>query len=220
MIIIQTATPPEFKALQLAFGKNDVLIAGKRKCFQAGPELFVLSGGLGKTYAAASTEYAIDTWTPRLVIDFGAAGGLVPELRPGDLILSASVVEHDTPPLKKRAEPIGAKAPEVVPAFPAFKILGDGTRVTVGGLAAGEENIETPEERRALAAKFGAVAVTWETAAIARVCQFHKVPFASVRMITDIGEGELLEEYKRGVRDHLDRAAATFVRELLPELSE
>lgn len=224
MIIIQTATPPEFKALQLAFGAKDILIAGKRKCFQAGPDIFVLSGGLGKSFAAASAEYAIDAWSPNLVLDFGAAGALVEGLRAGDLVCSNSVVEHDIAPLKKQSEPIPARVLPGVPLFPSFRTIGEdereqqGVRVCVGGIAAGEENIETVEQRRALAARFNAIAVTWETSAIARVCGFHNVPFASLRMITDVGEGELLEEYKRGVREHLDRAAVAVVRELLPLL--
>lgn len=219
MIIIQTSTPPEFKAMQLAFGVKDILIAGKRKCIRARPDVFVLSGGLGKSFAAASAEYAIDAWTPNLVIDFGAAGALVEGLRAGDLVNSNSVVEHDIAPLKKRSDPIPARTIADVPEFPSFKTIADGLRVCVGGIAAGEENIETVEQRRDLASRFNAIAVTWETSAIARVCGFHNVPFASVRMITDVGEGELLEEYKRGVKEHLDRAAVAVVRELLPLLA-
>lgn len=220
MIIIQTATPPEFKSMQLAFGNQNVLIAGKRKCFQAAPDIFVLSGGLGKAFAAASTEYAIETWSPNLIIDFGAAGSLVDGLRRGDLVVADAVVEHDLPPLKKRDHPLPAQVLGGISRFPETQILDDRTRGSVGIIASGEENIETVDERRTLANRFGAIAVTWETASIGRVCHFHKVAFASVRMITDIGEDELLEEYKRGVVENLDHAARVFAEKLLPRFLE
>jgi adenosylhomocysteine nucleosidase len=50
------------------------------------PVIF-LHGGWGKVSAAASTQFAIYTWHPRIVINLGTCGGFEGEIARGEIIL-------------------------------------------------------------------------------------------------------------------------------------
>ena len=222
VVLIQCATPFEFEALRQAFRAGRVEQAGKRPYFEANTssgKCVVLRGAVGKVWAAASAEFAIGRWQPQLMIDFGAAGGLVPELRVGDIVLAEKVIEYDV-------SASGNGLPQVV--FAHASSFGAGTwiqdapqfskfielnlkgfdvpvRVTRGRLASGDRDVHTLEERTALAKQIEAIAATWETSAIGRICKFHETPYLSIRVITDVGAArsvsrdEFLAEYRDGV---------------------
>lgn len=219
-IVIQCATPPEFKALRVALGGPEVQKIGKRQFVAASDRnIIVLKGALGKVFAAASAEFAIMTWAPRLLVDFGAAGGLIPELRVGDLVLADKIIEHDVSAAK------GARPTVEIPDewYSGFLKLEDVNETSIryggksrrGTLAAGDRDIQTLEDREALAKSSGAIAVTWESSAIARVSHFHAIPFLSIRVVTDCGTGknhdEFLAEYKAGAEKALLPAAQYLV---------
>lgn len=236
-VLIQCATPPEFDALREAFGGAVVEKVGKRRFFTvrtasgvgepepaARASIVVLCGSIGKVWAAASAEFAIGRWAPGLVMDFGAAGALASGLEVGDLVLAEKVVEHDvsaamgglpSAPTAQGATLAGLRGffrsgswLENVPAYPRFARLESGVRATRGCIAAGDKDIQTPEDRARLAASVGALAATWESSAIGRVCKFHGVPYLSVRVITDRGNhDEFLAEYQAGVARALTPAA-------------
>ena len=52
-------------------------------------------GGWGKISAAASTQYAIDRWAPRLLVNIGTCGGFEGSVRIDDLLLVTRTVVYD-----------------------------------------------------------------------------------------------------------------------------
>ncbi len=228
-VVIQCATPPEFNALHDAFGKPALEKAGKRQFFAAtASHCVVLRGSVGKVWAAASAEFAIGRWQPGLVIDFGAAGALVPGLVVGDLVLAEKVIEHDVSAAEGglpwvpaalgptfadlHGEFAGDSWLEKTPSYPEFIKITSGPRITRGRLAAGDKDIQSVQERKELAERVNAIAATWESSAVGRVCKFHGVPFLSIRVITDLGTDEFLAEYKAGAARALLPAARALVR--------
>lgn len=210
--VIQCATLPEVRALEEVLGRPEIRQIGRRRYVER-DSVIVVRGSVGKVWAAASAEFAINQWTPKLVVDFGAAGALRGELKTGDLVIADQVIEHDWEAAEGLLPPV-AVAPGFasdVAAFPTLTGLADGIRATRGAVASGDRDIQTVGQRSELAARTGAVAATWESSAIGRVCAFHGVPYVSVRVITDVGgEGsgaEFLEEYKKGASSVLVPAA-------------
>src|SRR5687767_5033644 len=45
-------------------------------------------GGWGKIAAAASTQYAVDRWRPRLLINLGTCGGFAGHVARGEVVLA------------------------------------------------------------------------------------------------------------------------------------
>ncbi len=62
--------------------------------FAAGGSLF-LWGGFGKIAAAASAQYAVDRWRPRLLVNIGTCGGFEGEVGRGEVLLAERTVVYD-----------------------------------------------------------------------------------------------------------------------------
>ena len=130
-------------------------------------ELLVLHTGIGRAAASHRVEAVLQTHTPQFLISAGFAGGLDPELRVGDIVVAEN---HSTP--------------ELLP--PRRSVAGSlGERVFFGSLLTAEQPAESPEEKRRLRERSGAMAVDMETEAIATICAAASVPFLAARAISD-----------------------------------
>ena len=137
-----------------------------------GPEIRCSGADSGR--AAAAAHDLIEEGC-RGLVSFGMAGGLDPELRPGDLILPEIIIAPDGARLAadsgwrhELAASLGGQM-----AFRADPVAGS------DGIAA------TPEAKRALAESTGAVAVDMESHAVARVAAERNIPFLAVRAVAD-----------------------------------
>ncbi|MGH6905200.1 MAG: hypothetical protein ACREIR_20960, partial [Geminicoccaceae bacterium] len=106
----------------------------------------------------------------------GLAGGLAPELRPGDLLLPETVAAPDEPTL-------AADPPWRERLRAAFER--GGLRATGGALAGSDRIVATTRDKRALLEATGALAVDMESHAIAAVASGAGVPFVILRAIAD-----------------------------------
>jgi len=52
-------------------------------------------GGWGKIAAAASTQYVIDRWAPKLVVNLGTCGGFEGEIERGEIVLAERTLVYD-----------------------------------------------------------------------------------------------------------------------------
>ena len=110
------------------------------------------------------------------VVSFGLAGGLAPELRPGDLVLPETV-----------------RLPEgqSIATDPAWRqrlssrLEAGGVSVCGGTLAGSERVAATPSDKRTLFGTTGARAVDMESHAVAQVTRDAGIPFVVIRAIAD-----------------------------------
>jgi len=113
----------------------------------------------------------------RCLVSFGIAGGLDPDLRPGDVILTDAVVGEAEawrggmqPLLGELARRVGAR---------------DGPVFGAGAILA------TPAAKARLHRDTGALAVDLESAAVARAAAARGIPFVVLRAIADPAERDL-----------------------------
>ncbi len=158
----------------------------------------VAHGGLGKVQFAIQTQHLLDVcpaWD--LVICAGAAGALMDELSPGDIVVSTETVEHDIH--NKFGQPL---LPRFRSAKTALAELRDGLsartsfNVHFGPIASGDEDVVDPERRRAIHQLTGALAVAWEGAGGARACHFSGVPYIEIRGITDQANSQAASDFE------------------------
>jgi adenosylhomocysteine nucleosidase len=138
-----------------------------------------LAAGLGMARAggglpagAARAAEALVTEGATALISFGLAGGLSPELRPGTLIVPASV-----------STPTAIYLTDV-----------DLTRMLGGpahSLYAGTDLAVTRQDKAALHASTGADAIDLESGAVAEIAALHGLPFAVLRAICDPADSTL-----------------------------
>jgi nucleoside phosphorylase len=170
-----------------------------------GLDLLATSSGLGKVMAAATTQQLITVCRPRLVINFGSAGGLAPGLAVGTAVLSSAVIEYDFFSLHQEAPRQQCDPGLVAGLGQAFP------EIAVGPIASADRNADLPQLRAQLHRDHGAVAADWEGAAVVRVAHRNRVPALVLRGITDVGGDGLAEEFSRHADTVLTAAAATLM---------
>jgi adenosylhomocysteine nucleosidase len=109
------------------------------------------------------------------LLSWGSAGGLDPEVRPGTLLLPESVLTAE------------GQRFEVAAAWRAklHQLMSRQLEVHSGALVQSLHPVTTAQQKRALFARTGAVAVDTESAAIAEVAASRGLPFVAVRAVLD-----------------------------------
>jgi hypothetical protein len=114
----------------------------------------------------------------RLFLVCGCAGGLVPELRTGDLVAADAVIAVDA------SGCAGERLPAVGERLAAWGAR-RGLALRLGGIASSPCVVVDPAAKT-IAAAGGALVVEMESAAIAREAQARGVPFLGLRVVLDV----------------------------------
>ena len=130
------------------------------------PSLKILVTGMGKRNTEKSFRAALQQQRPSLVVTCGYAGGLDPKLNLGDVVYDA---DPDTGLINK-LEKLGAKQARFHCA----------PRILI-----------TPAEKRVARVKTGDDAVEMESHYIRALCLEHKIPSATIRVISDTADEEM-----------------------------
>ncbi len=140
-------------------------------------------GGWGKIAAAASTQYVIDRWHPRLLVNLGTCGGFAGAVEKETILLVERTLVYDiVEQMGDYADHIAHYTTEldlswVRPPYPH--------PVLRTHIVSGDRDI-IPEEIPRLREEFGAVAADWESGAIAWVAQRNGVPCLILRGVSDL----------------------------------
>ncbi|MFE1602486.1 phosphorylase [Methylobacterium sp. ID0610] len=111
----------------------------------------------------------------RAVMSIGIAGGLAPDLVPGDVVVATGIVA---------AGRRQASHPEVVRAL-AGRLADAPFRVVRADLAGVDAAVLSPYAKATLHAETGAAAVDMESHVAAAFAQSHGLPFCAVRVVCD-----------------------------------
>ncbi|HEY2019900.1 phosphorylase [Paraburkholderia sp.] len=150
------------------------------------------------------------------IISFGTAGGLAPDLEPGELIVADAVdgpfgrLQTDRQWTERIAAAIGVGgAPGGVAA-----------RVRRGTIAAVAAPLVTAGDKRALHNSTGALAVDMESHIAGAMAAAHGLPFAVCRAVVDPAWRTLPPAATAGLRDDGSTALGPILRELLRQPSQ
>jgi adenosylhomocysteine nucleosidase len=146
--------------------------------FRRSASLRVLETGMGAPAAERALREVLlaPTSAPRLVLSAGFSGALRPGLLVGDLVLATEVIDEEG----------NAFACSFVPSLPEHVRRG---RILTSSCLVGD-----PGQKAALGARHQALAVDMESAALARLCRQHQVPFGCLRVISDAVDTALSPE--------------------------
>ncbi len=158
----------------------------------AAREVWLMRTGMGTERAAAAAREALGAQAFDLIVSTGCAGGLAPELAPGDLVV-ASGIAFDPQSYTPTAESARGHvfATDVATRAGAMRAAADaGLRCAEGAIWCSATVLATAADKRAAAAR-GLIAVEMEGAAIADCAVGARRPFLSVRSILDGVDHEL-----------------------------
>lgn len=171
-----------------------------------GIAVVTLFSGVCKVNAAIATQILIDMYGVDMIINAGTAGGMNPELKIFDSVISTEVAYHDVAPdilteFHPWLETVFFEADrELINiseiAVKGIKLEGE---VFWGRIVTGEAFI-SDEGRKKINDEFAPLAVDMETASIAHVCYVNKIPFLSIRCITDTAEHSGIENFEENCK--------------------
>ena len=178
-----------------------------------GRDVVLARSSVGKVFAAICAQTMILKYGVKAIINSGVGGTLTGELHIGDVAISTACVQHDmdTSPV---GDPVGLLSGINVVELPADttlvgeldKVCADaGVNHRLGVIATGDQFVASHERRDWIRDQFKAIAVEMEAGSIAHVCYVNKVPFASIRVISDEASGDVHIDYMTFVK----KAAAT-----------
>jgi adenosylhomocysteine nucleosidase len=139
-------------------------------------------GGWGKIRAAASTQYAIDRWKPRLLVNLGTCGGFAGAITKGDVILVDRTLVYDI------VERMG-DASDAIREYTTLLDLswvGELPRGVIRGPLVSADQDILPGDVGRLRRQFDAVAADWESGAIAFVARANGTPVLILRGVSDL----------------------------------
>lgn len=155
----------------------DLPVGGKPR-----PVVF-FHGGWGKIAAAGSTQYVIDSWAPKLLVNLGTCGGFEGSIKRGAIILAERTIVYDI------VEQMGDNDEHIAHYSTDIDLswLGENYPVKVQRtlLVSGDRDLVV-EEIPGLRKRFGAVAGDWESGAIAYVAGRNNTRLLILRGVTDL----------------------------------
>lgn len=178
--------------------------------------------GVGKVNAAIGTQILIDRYGVETVINSGIAGGAAEGLSIGDIVIGTDFVQHDFDVTAfghakgylctgdDDSEPTVFSADKrlVEELADAVRKISVKRKVHLGRIASGDLFIADCRIKRKIAKKFAALATEMEGAAIAQTASYNNVPFAVIRVISDLADGTAPESY-----DCFEKESAEFSAE-------
>jgi 5'-methylthioadenosine/S-adenosylhomocysteine nucleosidase len=173
-----------------------------------GVPVAIVKCGVGKVFAAMITQHVIDAYSPVAVISTGVAGGLSPGLSIGDVVVSRDCAHHDLD-ARVLGFPRGHIPYSDLRYFTADERLVHlavtanlGTRshkVVLGRILTGDQFIhgDRAATHGHLTEELEGDAVDMESAAIAQACHVNRVPFVSVRTLSDMADGSAVADFSK-----------------------
>jgi adenosylhomocysteine nucleosidase len=151
-------------------------------CEAPGSSLTVMVTGVGHERMGKALDWLLNApreRLPGLIVSAGFCGALVQSVAVGDIVVATDIVSSDGGRHKAARLSEGASSTY---------------QSHLGPLLSTDQMVVSCEERRALAARHGAIAVDMETATLARLCTAHGIPFSCIRAVSDDAQTSLSPE--------------------------
>ncbi|MGA2278851.1 MAG: hypothetical protein ABSG80_00955 [Verrucomicrobiota bacterium] len=160
-----------------------------RKIAADKPDVAIIVTGVGRKNAEKSLREFLATHSPELVLTCGFAGGLNPDLKPGDVVFELMDRRGEFHELQNKDESgvCGARPSESSPL--REKLIAAGAKPIKFFCA--DRIATTVAEKKKLRVETGADAVEMESWAIYTVCREQGIPYATVRVISDTANEDL-----------------------------
>lgn len=204
------------------------LLTNKKEIKQAGLTFYqgnlnekpvvIVRSGIGKVNAAMCTQILINCFAANVIINTGVAGGIDPNVKIGDVVISTGAIHHDF-----NATAFGYQVGEIpqmtTSQFPADqflqnlaynqaqKILKD-NQVHLGLIASGDQFVSSNQQKEAIINNFPASCVEMEGAAIAQVAYLNQIAYVIIRIMSDQADNSAPENFDE------------FMEEIIPLLNK
>ncbi|MDT0621561.1 5'-methylthioadenosine/adenosylhomocysteine nucleosidase [Croceitalea vernalis] len=182
----------------------------------------LFKSGVGKVNASYCTAILVENFNVTSLIFTGVAGGLHPEIKPGDIVISNNLIQYDfgklkngefeiwpTRNLKEKnnrnplyldVDPVLFKKSEKVSSRLKLKPFNNRLpKFYFGTIATGDNFISDTLKAKELNTKFNAIATEMEGAAVAQICTMLNLPYIIIRSCSDNANTKAQTDYLKFV---------------------
>ena len=171
-----------------------------------GEPTFVVVSGIGKSNAAAATQFAIQSGA-NTVINIGVAGGLDPAIEVGDIYEVDSAVQYDFDLTAVNGTMVGTLDERSTPYIP----LSTTGKLAAKSIGTGDRFNDSDDDNDILMNVLTCSLRDMECAAIAHVCETAGVRCVAFKCVTDVrGKGAMTGQYV----DNLNRCLKKLTAEV------
>lgn len=165
----------------------------------------VLFSGVCKVNAAIAAQILIDHFHTDLIINAGTAGGMCPNVRLFDTVIAEKIAYHDVaddiltefhPWLSSIYFPCDRALLHIAKQFSEEYHKSSPHRILFGTAVTGEQFIDNSAREKIIEA-YHPLSVDMESAAAAHVCYVNRIPFLSIRTITDTPLQEGIDVFEK-----------------------
>lgn len=220
-IAIMGAMDEEIQLLKDALNDKKEIQKGGVTFFEGtlkGQKVVLLKAGIGKVNAAYSTAILTANFKLDSLIFTGVAGGLHPDIFPGDIVIAENMVQYDfgkleagtfeTWPTRNLAKNNG-KNPLYLPVdsilFAQSKKASKRIHLEslenrtpqffMGTIATGDTFVSDAAKAKVLYTDFNALATEMEGAAVAQICTMLDIPYIVIRSCSDNANTQAHSDY-------------------------
>ncbi len=174
-----------------------------------GTDIALAQSGIGKVNATICTQMLIDIFKPGKLVFSGVAGGLLPNMQAGDMIIASHVVQYDmdltafgrrhggTPGRDRLIECDPDLVGKATSAFDAaFDGPEGGPNLMLGTVASGDQFVQDTDMLRWLQREFAALATEMEGAAFGYTCSLNGLPFVVIRALSDSSSHSASDDFE------------------------
>lgn len=149
----------------------------------AGKNAVMFCGGWGKVSAAASTQYVINKWHPRLLINIGTCGGIDGRISVGETILADETIIYDI--FERMGNPLQAIQDYTTHIDLSYLSEPFPQKVRLGRLVSADQDLDPANVRR-IVEEYEAAAADWESGAIAWTAHRNSTRVIILRCVSDL----------------------------------
>lgn len=193
-------------------------------------ELVLAQCGIGKVNATICTQMLVDLYRPHALIFSGVAGGLLPNMNIGDVVIASHLIQYDMdltafgrrhgelPGKDRMIESDPRLVQMAADAFDrAFAGAADGPSLMMGTVVSGDRFVQDPDKLRWLQREFSALATEMEGAAVGYTCDLNDVPFVVIRGLSDTACDTATSDFETNLAAVCD-SCFRVLRLLIPEV--
>ncbi len=185
-------------------------------------EVVIVKCGVGKVFAALTTQKLIELYAPESLIFTGVAGALNPDYEIGDIIIAKDCIQHDL-------DATGIGIPRGTVPYTQYRFFNcDSTLIMkasqaptqhtihTGRVLTGDQFLTDSSALDYLTSELEGDAVEMEGAAVGFVCTLNKTPFLIIRTISDKADHSATVDFTEFVEE-VSKNSLDVLRHLLTQ---
>lgn len=188
-------------------------------------QVVALAAGVGKVRATAGAQMLVSHCGVNLILMVGTAGGIDPNVKVGDIILSKTIRQYDFGLVgkgwKKDWSPVTQGSPQLLRLAVQVcqGLYGERYQIFEGNILTGDLFVADADHRLQLHRDFDAHCIEMEGAGPGVVCDIAGLPFLAIRVASDTTYHNSLEDYRRRLPELADQIAKITIKmiEALPQ---